>query len=52
MVNDLGYSFDLGAQVRSIIKVIGVGGGGSNAVNFMYEQGIRDVEFVVVKSCG
>ena len=31
----------------SIIKVIGVGGGGSNAVNYMYEQGIVDVSFVV-----
>jgi len=32
---------------KSIIKVIGVGGGGSNAVNHMYNQGIKDVEFVV-----
>ncbi len=32
---------------RSIIKVIGVGGGGSNAVNHMYKAGIKDVEFVV-----
>jgi cell division protein FtsZ len=31
----------------TIIKVIGVGGGGSNAVRYMYEQGIRDVDFVV-----
>jgi cell division protein FtsZ len=31
----------------SVIKVIGVGGGGSNAVNYMYEQGIRGVDFVV-----
>lgn len=41
------YSFDLTAQPRSIIKVVGVGGGGSNAVNFMFNQGFRDVEFVV-----
>ena len=41
------YSFDLAAQPRSIIKVVGVGGGGSNAVNFMFNQGFRDVEFVV-----
>lgn len=41
------YSFDLTLQPRSIIKVVGVGGGGSNAVNFMYNQGFRDVEFVV-----
>lgn len=46
------YKFDLpkhntlGAP-RSIIKVIGVGGGGSNAVNHMFRQGIKDVEFVV-----
>ena len=32
---------------KSIIKVIGVGGGGSNAVNYMYRQGIKDVSFVV-----
>ncbi|MCO5247614.1 MAG: cell division protein FtsZ [Chitinophagales bacterium] len=32
---------------ESIIKVIGVGGGGSNAVNFMYEQGIDGVDFVI-----
>jgi cell division protein FtsZ len=41
------YSFDLPANGKSIIKVIGVGGGGSNAVNFMYGQGIKDVEFVI-----
>jgi cell division protein FtsZ len=34
-------------ESKSIIKVIGVGGGGSNAVNHMYQQGIRGVEFVV-----
>ncbi|MEL6358809.1 MAG: cell division protein FtsZ [Bacteroidota bacterium] len=41
------YKFDLPAHHRSIIKVIGVGGGGSNAVNNMYNRGIRDVAFVV-----
>jgi len=41
------YSFDLTVQPRSIIKVVGVGGGGSNAVNYMFNQGFRDVEFVV-----
>lgn len=35
------------AQEESIIKVIGVGGGGSNAVNHMHSQGIHGVEFVV-----
>ena len=34
-------------QDESIIKVIGVGGGGSNAVNHMFRQGIHGVEFVV-----
>ena len=43
------YKFEIPkhSQYRSIIKVIGVGGGGSNAVNHMYKQGIKDVEFVV-----
>ena len=44
---DKTYSFDLPPQHKSIIKVIGVGGGGSNAVNHMYNQGIKDVEFFV-----
>ena len=41
------YQFDLPSHHKSIIKVVGVGGGGSNAVNHMYSRGIRDVEFVV-----
>ena len=41
------YQFHLPAVDHSIIKVMGVGGGGSNAVNHMYTQGIRDVEFIV-----
>lgn len=44
------YKFDLPKNHKSIIKVIGVGGGGSNAVNHMYNQGIKDVEFVVVNT--
>ncbi len=40
-------NFEVDSKKASIIKVIGVGGGGSNAVNFMYEQGIKDVDFVV-----
>jgi len=40
------YSFELPKHHKSIIKVIGVGGGGSNAVNHMYNLGIKDVEFV------
>jgi cell division protein FtsZ len=39
--------FDLPRDVNSIIKVIGVGGGGSNAVNHMYSQGIHGVDFIV-----
>lgn len=39
--------FDLPKEQSSIIKVIGIGGGGSNAVNYMFEQGIRGVNFVV-----
>ncbi|MES2557683.1 MAG: cell division protein FtsZ [Bacteroidota bacterium] len=39
--------FDLPKGSTSIIKVIGVGGGGSNAVNHMYDQGIKGVDFIV-----
>lgn len=39
--------FDSPKDSSSIIKVIGVGGGGSNAVNHMYKQGIRGVDFIV-----
>ena len=39
--------FDIPRDMNSIIKVIGVGGGGSNAVNFMFNQGIKGVDFVV-----
>ena len=39
--------FDLPTEKASIIKVIGVGGGGSNAVNHMFQQGITDVDFIV-----
>lgn len=41
------YPFELPRDEKSIIKVIGVGGGGSNAVNHMYRQGINGVDFVV-----
>lgn len=39
--------FDLPKELASIIKVIGVGGGGSNAVNYMYAQGIKGVDFII-----
>ena len=41
------FKFDLPAHHKSIIKVIGVGGGGSNAVNHMFNLGIKDVEFII-----
>lgn len=40
-------SFDMPKSQSASIKVIGVGGGGSNAVNYMYQQGIEGVDFVV-----
>ena len=39
--------FDAPKEMSSIIKVIGVGGGGSNAVNHMFKQGIRGVDFII-----
>jgi len=39
--------FDTAINKPSIIKVIGVGGGGSNAVNHMFEEGIKDVDFII-----
>lgn len=38
---------DIEFEADSIIKVIGVGGGGGNAVNYMYHQGIKDVSFLI-----
>jgi cell division protein FtsZ len=40
-------NFDLPVERSSIIKVLGIGGGGNNAVNHMFERGIKDVNFVV-----
>jgi cell division protein FtsZ len=40
-------NFELPVDQSSIIKVLGVGGGGSNAVNHMFKKGIKDVNFVV-----
>ena len=40
-------NFDLEKEEKSIIKVFGVGGGGSNAVNHMYKQGIKGVDFFI-----
>jgi cell division protein FtsZ len=41
------FEFDMPSHHKSIIKVIGVGGGGSNAVNYMNSIGIRNVEFII-----
>ena len=39
--------FDIPKVEKSIIKVLGVGGGGSNAVSYMYKQGINGVDFAI-----
>jgi cell division protein FtsZ len=41
------FEFNLPKNRSSIIKVIGVGGGGGNAINYMYENGIEGVDFAV-----
>lgn len=46
-INTPGFSFDLPKGNSSIIKVIGVGGGGNNALKHMYERGIYGVDFVI-----
>lgn len=43
----MSFEFDLPSHHKSIIKVIGVGGGGGNAVNYMKSIGIRNVEFII-----
>jgi cell division protein FtsZ len=42
--------FEIPVKKSSIIKVLGVGGGGCNAVNHMFRQGIKDVDFIVCNS--
>ena len=44
---DFGIHFDLPKNQSNVIKVIGVGGGGSNAINHMFKQGIKGVDFVI-----
>ncbi len=46
MIDDI-LPVDFETKEESMIKVIGVGGGGSNAVNHMYKEGIKDVGFVI-----
>ena len=42
-----GISFDLPKNRSNVIKVMGVGGGGSNAINYMFRQGIKGVDFII-----
>ncbi len=49
MLEDL-IEFNLPKNSNSVITVIGIGGGGNNAVNRMFQQGIQDVEFLVVNT--
>ena len=44
---DTDFEFQLPKNQSSQIKVMGVGGGGSNAVNYMFEHGIKGVDFVI-----
>ena len=44
------FSFDLPKNKSNVIKVIGIGGGGSNAINYMFQQGINGVDFVVTNT--
>jgi len=44
------FKVELPKEKSSIIKVIGVGGGGGNAVNFMYKEGIKGVDFIICNS--
>ncbi len=43
----MSLKFDLPKDQNAIIKVIGVGGGGGNAVNYMFNMGIKDVDFII-----
>ena len=46
----MGFSFDAGTENNVNIKVVGVGGGGGNAVNRMISSGIRGVDFIAVNT--
>ncbi len=47
-INEFGnIAFDLPKNQSNVIKVIGVGGGGSNAINHMFQQGIKGVDFII-----
>jgi cell division protein FtsZ len=51
MAEDL-IRFNFSKSMASIIKVVGVGGGGCNAVNHMFEEGIKDVDYIVCNTDG
>src|SRR5690625_5246020 len=44
---EMNIQFDMPKNRSNVIKVIGVGGGGSNAINYMFQQGINGVDFVI-----
>ncbi len=46
-MNEELLDFAMPEKQQTFIKVIGVGGGGGNAVNYMYNQGIHNVDFIV-----
>lgn len=48
--NTLNFGYEVTAENHSIIKVVGVGGGGSNAVTNMYNSNIEDVSFLIVNT--
>lgn len=48
--NTLNFDYKVAEEGHSIIKVVGVGGGGSNAVRHMYEEGIQDVSFLIINT--
>lgn len=45
--NEMNIQFDMPKNRSNVIKVVGVGGGGSNAINYMFQQGINGVDFVI-----
>ena len=45
-----GIAFDLPKNQSNVIKAIGVGGGGSNAINHMFQAGINGVDFVILNT--
>lgn len=44
---EMNIQFDMPKNRSNVIKVVGVGGGGSNAINYMFQQGINGVDFVI-----